>query len=227
MDGSVVLARWRQCAPPLIHASMDSHESIPQTASRSIQPFLNSSRQRVLRFIMGRPFLPQNCPFTWGNMDPHLIHGSLGPPESTTQMASLGVQPFLHGSRLWQTSYSVFNNTPRLRGTVILLRCGLIVAKLWTQMNGKQKALDNRGLLCMYIGFYYFSHRSGCEVLWWMHRSVHLCVCLSDLQNHTCSLFRIFCASFLSMARSSSGMLTICRIAYRREGVFFPIDNAL
>jgi len=30
---------------------------------------------------------------------PHLIHVSLGPPESTTQMASQSVQPFLHSSR--------------------------------------------------------------------------------------------------------------------------------
>jgi len=31
---------------------------------------------------MGRPFPPQNCPFPCGDLDPHLIHGSLGPPES-------------------------------------------------------------------------------------------------------------------------------------------------
>jgi len=31
----------------------------------------------------------------------------------------------------------------------------------------------------------------------------------------------------MSMARSSSGMFTIGRIAYRREGFFFAIENAL
>jgi len=40
------------------------------------------------------PFRPQNCSFPWGNLDPHLIRGSLGPPESSTQMASWSVQPF-------------------------------------------------------------------------------------------------------------------------------------
>ena len=32
---------------------------------------------------MGRT-TPKNCPFTWGipDLDPHLIHGSFGPPES-------------------------------------------------------------------------------------------------------------------------------------------------
>jgi len=34
---------------------------------------------------------------------PHLIHGSLGPPESPTQRAFESVQPFLQGSELWQT----------------------------------------------------------------------------------------------------------------------------
>jgi len=31
----------------------------------------------------------------------------------------------------------------------------------------------------------------------------------------------------MSVARSSSGMFSIGRIAYRREGVFFPIENVL
>jgi len=29
-------------------------------------------------YTMGYPFPPQNCPFPWGDLDPHLIHGSLG-----------------------------------------------------------------------------------------------------------------------------------------------------
>ena len=31
------------------------------------------------------PFRPQNCPFMCGDLDPHVIHGSLGPSESTSQ----------------------------------------------------------------------------------------------------------------------------------------------
>jgi len=42
---------------------------------------------------------PKNCPFAWGDLDPHLIHGSLGPPESKSKTASWLVQPFLHSSR--------------------------------------------------------------------------------------------------------------------------------
>jgi len=39
-------------------------------------------RRVSLYFTTGRPFPPQNCTFPWGDLDPHLIHGSLGPPES-------------------------------------------------------------------------------------------------------------------------------------------------
>jgi len=45
------------------------------------------------------------------DLDPHLTHGSLGPPESTTQTASRSVQPFLQGSRLWQTDRQTSQST--------------------------------------------------------------------------------------------------------------------
>jgi len=40
-----------------------------------------------LYFTTGCPFPAQTCPFPQGNPDPHLIHGSLSPPKSLTQMA--------------------------------------------------------------------------------------------------------------------------------------------
>jgi len=43
------------------------------------------------------PF-PQNCPACC-NLDPHRIHGSLGPPESKTQTVSLVVRPFYTAHR--------------------------------------------------------------------------------------------------------------------------------
>ena len=68
-----------QCAPHLTHASMSTPMSKSKTASRSVQPCLNSSRQRVavlyigpLRFLLKIASShggsgPQNCPFPWGN----------------------------------------------------------------------------------------------------------------------------------------------------------------
>ena len=75
-----------------------------------------------LYFARGCPFLPQNCSFSWGNLDHHLIHGSLGPPQSTTQITSRLVQPFSQGPLLWQQThkqnrpcYSICNNRPHPR----------------------------------------------------------------------------------------------------------------
>jgi len=76
-------------------------------------------------FPMQITFSRQYWPFACGDLDPSLTHGSLGPPESTSQTASRSVQLFLQGSRLWQTNrltdrqtdtprYSVCNNTPHL-----------------------------------------------------------------------------------------------------------------
>jgi len=48
--------------------------------------FCIDDRRVSINFTMSRPFpRPQNCPF---HLDPHLIHGSLGLPESPTQTAS-------------------------------------------------------------------------------------------------------------------------------------------
>jgi len=57
----------------------------------------------------------ENCPFTCGDLDPHLIHGSLGPPESISWTASRSVQLFLpwHGQHDWPR-YSVCSNRPHL-----------------------------------------------------------------------------------------------------------------
>jgi len=75
----------------------------------------NSSRQRVA-LLNNRPLPPLKLPPSVGDMNPHLINGSLDPLESSTQTASLSVQPFLQGSRLWQTDRqsTLCNNRPHL-----------------------------------------------------------------------------------------------------------------
>jgi len=39
------------------------------------------------------PLSPKNCPFSWGDLYPHLIHGYFGSPKSSTQTASQSVKP--------------------------------------------------------------------------------------------------------------------------------------
>jgi len=47
----------------------------------------------------GPPLSPSKLPLCMGDSDPHLIHGSLGPSQSTIKTASRSVQAFVHGSR--------------------------------------------------------------------------------------------------------------------------------
>jgi len=46
---------------------------------------------------------PSKLPLPMGDLGPHLILVSLGPPESSTQTASRSEQPLLQGSLVWQT----------------------------------------------------------------------------------------------------------------------------
>jgi len=48
----------------------------PITESRSVQPFLHSSRQSVVGDVGACPS-PKNCPFPYGDLNPHLTRGSL------------------------------------------------------------------------------------------------------------------------------------------------------
>jgi len=80
------------------HDSYSPSEPTTQTASQSVQPYSLRGPQSVPILYNGTPLSPQNCPFPWGDLDPHLIHGPLGPPESTSQTASRSVQPFFQGS---------------------------------------------------------------------------------------------------------------------------------
>jgi len=77
-----------------------------------------------------------NCPFPWGDLEPHLIHGSLGPPppESSTQMESRSVQPFkLQGSLVSQTDRQTDHATWSVTighiydSTYVVLQCSLII----------------------------------------------------------------------------------------------------
>jgi len=74
---------------------------------------------------MGHPF-PSKMP-SHGASGPHLIHSSLTPHHSASQMASRSVQRFFAGLTITtdRPRYSVCNNTPHLRTT--LCRCGLIL----------------------------------------------------------------------------------------------------
>jgi len=83
--------------PRVIHASLGPPESITQTASQSVQLLLHSSCP-CRRACQGMPF-PSKLPLAKGDLHSHLICGSLGSPDSASQVTSRLVEPFLHSSR--------------------------------------------------------------------------------------------------------------------------------
>jgi len=102
MDGSIIFARWRQCAPHLIRASLGPPESTFQTAPQSAKPFCTDHGKVSPYFKMSCSFRPQNNAFTRRLWTPSntLLLGSL---EFISQTTPWSVQPFLPGSQLWQT----------------------------------------------------------------------------------------------------------------------------
>ena len=64
----------------------------------SIQPFLHSSQQIVFTVYNGPSLSPSKLPLCMWDLDAHLMHGALGPPEPTTKTAS--IHPLLQGSPL-------------------------------------------------------------------------------------------------------------------------------
>jgi len=83
MDGSVVFAKYRQCAPPFnAWFPEPTPPSIPKCYSIGINSrFCTAHNIESLCCTMGRHSPPQNCPFVWAELDPCRIYGSWGPPE--------------------------------------------------------------------------------------------------------------------------------------------------
>jgi len=55
---------------------------------------------RESQYFTTGPIFPvkiENCPFPWGDLDPHLTRSSLDSLEFSAQTASRSVQPFLQG----------------------------------------------------------------------------------------------------------------------------------
>jgi len=53
-----------------------------------LYPFsrLNTDNSRMYLYLtMEGPFFPKNLSFPMGDLNPHVIHGPLGPPKSSTQ----------------------------------------------------------------------------------------------------------------------------------------------
>ena len=72
-------------------ASQSQHSQLQQSR---LSTFLLRTLQQWLTMLFNEPGDPQKLPLPLGGLDPHLIHGSLGPPKSHTQTASRLVHLF-------------------------------------------------------------------------------------------------------------------------------------
>ena len=84
----------RNCNRPITHGSFGPPESSSKITCRSVQPFFCSSPE-TLPILYNGAGHPPKLPFPWEDPSPHIIHGSVGSPKSTVQMAYRFVHPFL------------------------------------------------------------------------------------------------------------------------------------
>ena len=117
------------------HRDLNPHHYMIPWALQSPQPkqhldwfsrCFTAHRRVSLYFKMDHPSPPQNCPFPWGDVDPHVIHGSLCPPESTTQTASRSVQPFFAELTSVTDHATQLVTIGRIYVQYTVLQCGLI-----------------------------------------------------------------------------------------------------
>jgi len=109
--------QWASLSPKIApyHRGLDPH--LTQFLGWPIQAhnpnFAEMTTEWPYTLQWDTPLPRQNYPVPWGIWAPHLVHGSLGPPESSTETAYRSVQPFLQGSLVWQIDrprYSVNNS---------------------------------------------------------------------------------------------------------------------
>jgi len=109
------------CTPSNTWFSGPTRLNNPNGMSIGSTVFLHSSRQSAPILYNGPPLFDLETALPTGDLDPHLIHGSMRPPESTTQTTSRSVQPFFAGLMMVtdrptdRPRYSACNNRPHLR----------------------------------------------------------------------------------------------------------------
>jgi len=116
------------------HASLDPPESITQTASRSVQPFLHSSRHAVPILYNGPPYLPKMpicIPSNTSFLGFIRVHNPNGISIASAVFAGLTIVTDRQTDR--QTDHATPSVT--IDHIYVVLRCGLITTTAVTTTN--------------------------------------------------------------------------------------------
>ena len=111
-----VIRQWRQRVLPWGHIDttwrirlnlciFGPREATTETANWSVQPHVCTDDRGVQSHILYNclPVPQSKLPLPMLASRPHVIRGSLGPPESGMPRTTWSFQPFLQGSVTWQT----------------------------------------------------------------------------------------------------------------------------
>jgi len=158
-DGSVVFARWRQCAPNLTFGSLVPPDPRAERCLDRFSRFCTVHRTESLYFTMGHPLPPQSCSFAWGSGPPSNIgpHGSLNTPESAV-FTGLTIVTDRQSNR--QTDHATRSVSI---GHIYVLRCSLIVllnmhACAVTDRNAHSHDLSDRSLVIQTCSKFHCHH---------------------------------------------------------------------
>jgi len=110
----------RRNGPVIIHDSLGPFKPTTQMAFWSVQPLLHRWLQSVPILYNGTPLASLKLPLLMWGCGRHLIHGSLGPHEFSTQMTSRSIQLVLHGSLVSQTDRQTDRQTDHATWSVTI-----------------------------------------------------------------------------------------------------------
>jgi len=97
MDDSAVFARCQQCDRIHLNQHIGRTGSAVPSAAKSLWVYRPPDIAGNMSWAGA--LTPSKLPLRAWESGPHLIHASVGPPDSVSQTASRSVQPFLEGWR--------------------------------------------------------------------------------------------------------------------------------
>jgi len=101
-------------------------EYTTQMACQSVQSCLQRSPHSV-PIVLKHRLLPSNFPLPMGDLDPHLIHGSLAHPSPQPNGILVGAAVFAGHTTVTDRQTTLLGRKQHAASTYVVLRCGQII----------------------------------------------------------------------------------------------------